>query len=235
MTQKKENLFINLACNIIIPVFILNKGQSFFSFFNSLHILILALAFPIGYGAFDWLRNKRKNIISLFGVLNVLSTGGLALFKVKGIWFAVKEALFPLLIGLFVLFSAYTKKSFFEYLCSSAPLFNWTRIKECSSDKSLKKLFRKSTLWFSLSFFLSAGLNFALALFIFTDSAKTLVEQEKEMLLNQQIADMTWLGFVVIGLPMTVFAGFILWSFMKNLKQITGLSLEEIMPGAKPQ
>ena len=47
MTEKKENPFLNLGFNIILPVLILNKAQKFIQIENSaVFILVLALAFP---------------------------------------------------------------------------------------------------------------------------------------------------------------------------------------------
>ncbi len=192
--------------------------------------LLLALAFPLFYGLFDLFKHKRKNFIALLGALNVCFTGGFALLSLSGIWFAVKEALFPLLIGLFVLFSAYTGKNFFEYLIRSMPL-NWTLIEEkiqaLSSASALKALFQKATVWFSFSFFVSAVLNFLLALYIFADKG---TGKPDSLEMNQKIADMTWLGFVVIGLPLTLFSVFVFWRFLRGLSRLTGLSLEQILP-----
>ena len=112
--NQRENPFFNISFNIVIPIIILNKGHLFFGPSSGVLVLLLSLFFPIFYGVCDLIKHKRKNIISAFGILNVLFTGGLALYKLDGIWFAVKEALFPLLIGVFVLISAYGKKSFFE-------------------------------------------------------------------------------------------------------------------------
>lgn len=197
-------------------------------------VLLLALAFPVFYGVFDFIKNKRKNIISIFGTINVLLTGGFALYKLDGIWFAIKEATFPLLIGVFVFISAYTKKSFFEYLSHHAPLFKWDLIKEqiqaISSLEHLTTLFKKATIMFSLSFFISAILNFVLALYIFSEQGPPEISlAEKEMILNKKIADMTWLGFVVIGLPMTLFAIGIFWWFLKKLSKLTQLPIEQLM------
>ena len=232
---KRENPFISLLCNIVIPVAILNKGHLILE--NNLLSLLLALAFPVFYGLFDLLKNKRKNIISGFGVLNVLFTGGLALFQAQGIWFAVKEAAFPGLIGIFVLISAYTKKSFFEYILREAPLLKWDlveeRLKRFSSIERLKTLFKKSTLMFSFSFFISALLNFVLALYIFSPEKGGLSPEEQEVLLNKKIADMTYLGFIVIGLPMTAFALAVFWWFLKKLSRAVQLPIEQILSAAK--
>ena len=219
--NKQENPFFNLLFNLIIPVILLNKGHTVFGKHSGVLILLLALAFPIFYGLYDFIKNKRKNIISIFGVLNVLFTGGLALYKVQGIWFAIKEAIFPLLIGLFVFISAFMKKNFFEYLTHCSPIFHWELIKEkiqvSSSTEYLKKLFKQATIIFSMSFFISAVLNFILALYIFSETETTVSPAEKEIILNQKIADMTWLGFIVIGLPMTAFAFGVFWWFFKKI------------------
>ena len=232
--NQRENPLFNLLFNILIPVVILNKGHSLLGNNKGVLILLLALAFPLFYGFFDFIKNKRKNIVSVFGTLNVLFTGGLALYKLDGIWFAVKEAAFPLLLGVFVAVSAYTKKNFFEYLIRHSHLFKWNLIEEktkaLSSINHLKTLFKKATLMFSTSFFISAVLNFILALYIFSEKTTEGISSiEKEILLNQKIADMTWLGFVVIGLPMTVFAIGIFWWFLKQLTKITHLSMEQII------
>ncbi len=238
--NQRENPFFNLLFNIFIPIFFLNKGHVIFGENAGILTLLLALAFPVFYGAFDLIKNKRKNIISLFGILNVLFTGGFALYKVDGIWFAVKEAAFPLLIGVFVFISSYTKKNFFEYLMRHSHLFKWDLIEEkiqtFSSMNHLKALFRKSTFIFSLSFFISAILNFVLALYIFSpEEVSDLSSTKKEIILNKKIADMTWMGFIVIGLPMTVFTiGLFFW-FVKKLTKMTRLSTEEILIMARPR
>ncbi len=241
MTKSKnqEHPFISLLFNIFIPVIILNKGHRVFGMeFSATSVLLVALALPVSYGAWDWYQNKRKNLVAGFGIINVLFTGGLALLKVKGIWFAVKEAGFPFLIGVFVLISAYIKKPFFERLIMHSHLLNWTLIESqitktqnplILKDK-LKMLFTKSTILFSYSFFMSAVMNFILAIYIFTDSPTSVSSTESNIILNKKIADMTWLGFVVIGLPLTIFTMGIFWWFLKKLSRITDLSIEQLLP-----
>ncbi|WP_374030368.1 VC0807 family protein [Bdellovibrio bacteriovorus] len=104
----KENGLLNIVFNIVLPVLILNKLSKFIGPFWA---LVLALAFPLGYGAYDLIKRKKFNAFSALGLLNVLLTGGLALLGLHGFWFAVKEAAFPALVGLFVLGSAFTKKT----------------------------------------------------------------------------------------------------------------------------
>ena len=232
--NQRENPFFNLLFNILIPIILLNKGHLLFGKKTAVFVLLLALACPLFYGIFDFIKNKRKNIISIFGTLNVLFTGGFALYKLSGTWFAVKEAVFPLLVGIFIFISAYTKKNFFEYLIRYSPILKWDLIEKkiqiFSSKNHLKILFKKCTLMFSLSFFISAILNFILALYIFSEEKLLeLSSSEKEIILNKKIADMTWMGFVIIGLPMTVFAIGVFWWFLKHLAKITQLRMEQIL------
>ena len=232
MNKQQENPFFNILFNIVIPVIILNKGTAWFGNQSGLQTLFIALAFPITFGIYEWFKHKRKSLLSGLGILNVLLTGGLAVLKTDGLWFAFKEAAFPLLIGLFIGFSAFTKKPFFRYLIKHSQIFNWDLIRSVlttsQSQNQLEKLFKKLTLVFSFSFFISALLTFILALYIFSGT-NNLPELEKELVLNKKIADMTWIGFIVIGLPMTFIAAGIFWFFINKLKQLTQLPTKQIL------
>ncbi len=233
--KQKENPLLSLFFNIVIPVIILNKGHSLLNDPSGIITLIVALAFPVIYGTYDLVQHKRKNFIAAFGVLNVLMTGGLALLKMDGIWFAVKEASFPLLLGVFILISAYTKTPFFTYLINQS---SWLKREitapyiEASQFK-LNILLKQSTILFSISFFISSLLNFILALYIFSPIDTTLSEVNKMIILNQKIADMTWISLLVIGLPMTMIAAWIFWRFLKKLSQITQQPIEQILDRAQ--
>ena len=236
--NQRDNPLFSLLFNIIIPVVILNKGADFFNFLDSsqtaLLVLLCALAFPVLYGSYDLIKHKKTNLLAGFGVVNVLLTGGLALLNMSGIWFAVKEAAFPLLLALFVLGSAYTQKPFFEQLVMHSSLLNWKAIEQHTPldvlKPQLKKLFKQSTVWFSYSFFMSAVLNFVLAVYIFSDLNPGLSDESSKIILNKKIADMTWLGFVIIGLPCGLFAVGIFWRFLKQLSSLTKLPIEELLP-----
>ena len=173
--KKNENPILSLACNIVIPVLILNKGHKYLGEFLS-HVgiwtLILALLFPMIYGGFDLLKKNKWNWLSVLGIVNIVLTGGLALLQMTSIWFAIKEAVFPLLIGIFVCATLLTPTSFFEHLVSKAHFFKWSliqeKIKEMSKEVEFKRLMQKCTLCFSLTFVISAALNFFLALYIFS-------------------------------------------------------------------
>lgn len=227
---EKENGFLNLIFNILIPVLILNKLSKFIGPFWA---LILALAFPLGYGAYDLIKRKKVNAFSVLGLLNVMFTGGLALMGVSGIWFSIKEAAFPLLVGCFVFGSAFTKKPFIETLFLNPSLMKVELLEEKLMAHGKQKEFhdhmKKATMWLSGSFVLSALLNFILAERIFLPIDATLTPEAHSLVLNEQIAKMTTWSMAVIMIPSMIFLMGIFWYLMKGINQFSGLKTEELM------
>lgn len=222
-------MLLNLICNIALPVFILNR---FSVPWGPALALVVALAFPLSYGAYDLYRRKKTNIMSVLGLLNILVTGGLALLGVTGFWFAVKEAAFPALIGAFVLASAWTKKPAVEMLFLNPTFFHLDRIQAKVDDKgahdSFHLLLVGSTKWLAISFFLSAAMNFALALRIFKPMPEQMEASAVRILLNEQLAQMHQWSFLVILAPSMMFLMAIFYFMIKKIRDLTGLTDDEI-------
>ena len=68
---KKENLILNLACNLAIPTFVLMQ-LSKDKWLGPQWGMAAALVFPLGYGIYDLIQRKKTNIFSVVGVLSVL-------------------------------------------------------------------------------------------------------------------------------------------------------------------
>lgn len=233
--MKKNNTsnntgFWHIIVNIILPVYILNKGAKFG--LTPQNALILALSLPLCSGLYSVYKNKKMDFVSLLGLLNILISGTLSLMALGGIWFAVKEALFPLLIGIFVLFSSFGKNPFFETLFLNPNAFDVDRIKEKiqTSDKEtdFKILMKQATQFLSLSFLMSAVLNFILAMNIFIPLADSMTTEEKQNALNQQLGEMTLYSAIVILLPSIIFLGAILYYTFKRLTALTGLTTNDL-------
>jgi hypothetical protein len=231
MTEpRKENPLISLTCNIILPVLILNKlsvrlGPGL--------ALVLAIASPLAYGLWDLAKTKKANPISILGIINTLITGGFALSGVSGRWFAVKEAAFPLLIGIFVIFSTRKERSAVEMLFLNPQLFHLDKLKQIITEKKLETPFRnlmiRSTQWLGVSFFFSATLNLTLALLIFEPLNPALDDTAKQTTLNSQIATMTQWSMLVILVPSMIFLMAIFFLMVRKLKQMTGLTDDELL------
>jgi len=235
VNQTRENPLYNLILNIILPILILYKGPQVFeqpifrSLFpiehTSLYSLILALSFPFIYGLTDYILKKKFNVISLISLIGILLTGGLALFQVEGIYFAIKEALVPLVIGVIVAASILYKKPLISLMLSAVfkqDLIDHNLTKH-NKEKDFQKVLNKTTLWLAGSFFISAILNFIIGMLVFKKIDPNITEQARAQILNAQIADMTWMGYVFISLPLSVIMIFILYDILTNLKKMTGL------------
>ena len=69
-----------------------------------------------------------------------------------------------------------------------------------------------------------------IALYVFKNIDPQLSEAIKEQIINKQVADMTWMGYVFIAVPLTIITGFLFWWILKQLKLLTDLTLEELIP-----
>jgi len=233
MKTKKENPFVNLIANIILPVFILNKTALFPGEHKALLALAVALLFPIAYGLWDLVQNSKTNYFSILGLINTLITGLFAVFALDGFWFAVKEAALPACLGVGVYISSLKNKPFIKNLIASSGLFNMDLIQEKSTElkteKGIEKSFLKANKLFSYSFFISAVLNFVLAVYIFKPIEESSSDADKAVVLNGQISQMTWAGMLVISVPMVFFLGFTFYKLIQDLQSHTGLSQDEII------
>lgn len=234
----KENPLVAIFLTIALPVAVLNQLTKRLGESGPLIALILALAFPIGYAIWDYLNRRHKSWMALLGVVNLLLTGGLALIKPEGIWFAVKEAAFPFVLGVGVLFSAFTEKPLMKMITYNLHVLDIKlideRLRELGTESHFMAHLRRSTQYFALSFFISSFLNFILAFRIFVSIDPNLPNLEQSAILNDQIARMTWMGFVVIALPLMGFSMVVMWHLIRGIKRLTGLSFAQILPNEQP-
>lgn len=201
--------------------------------------LLIALAFPLINGVYSLIKDKKVNFISVLGLANILFSGILTLLALGGIWFAVKEAIFPLLIGLFVFASSRTKKPFFETMFLNPSIFQLDKLDAALDSDQKKKDFNtlivRSTQYLSASFLLSAALNFGLSLYIFTPLSEDLTTEQKQQILNEQLSHMTAYSMVVILVPTLIFVGFIMYNAFKKTTALTGLKMDDLMVNNTPK
>ncbi len=229
--QKQQNSFSHILYNILIPIIILNQGHKFG--LNAKVSLLLALSFPLFFTLRAFIKDKKIDFISLLGLLNVLVSGIFTLMTLEGMWFAIKEAAFPLLIGSFVLGSSFTKKPFFETVFLNPTTFNVDKVEARLISPEKKNefflLMKLLTRWLSISFLLSSILNFGLALYVFTPLSETLTESEKQEVLNEQLSRMHLYSLGVILVPSMIFLGTLIYFAFKRINHITGLTTDELI------
>lgn len=79
----RENLFANLICTIAVPALVLSKLSAPERLGPAL-ALAVALAFPVGYGVWDFAKRRKFNFVAGIGFASTLLTGGFGLAKVDG-------------------------------------------------------------------------------------------------------------------------------------------------------
>jgi hypothetical protein len=219
----KENLLLNLACNVAAPALILSKLSDRLGAKNA---LMLALSFPLAYGIYDLLKRRNFNFLAALGFTSTLATGGLGLLKLEPHWFAVKEAVVPCLIGLTVLVSQWTKKPLVRTMLFNEQVIDVPRVEAAINaggrQADFAYLMKTSSWLLAGSFALSAVLNFVLARIIITAMPDT-------PLFNEQLGRLTWLSYIVIMLPSMAVMIFALWRLLKGLQALTGLALDDIL------
>lgn len=221
----RENLFLSLALNILIPALILSKlaGEDRL---GPMGALLGALAFPIGYFIYDKIKRGKNNFFSIIGFASTLLTGGFGLLALDGLWFAVKEAGVPLIFGIAILASLQTKTPLVRMMFFNPTLFNTTKIEgllaERNQTAAFDQLMTRAAYWLAGSFFLSAVLNFFLTRHV-VKSAGGSSEQITEL------GKLMWLSWPVIVLPCMIVMIYALFRMINGLKDLTGLDMEELL------
>ena len=245
---KRENLLLNIVFNIAAPSLILSwlseprywkwlagliGSQAFAGpddtaakTFGAACGLILALLFPVIYGAYDLITRRKTNFISILGFFSVLLTGGMGLLKADGLWFAVKEASIPLLIGAMVLITQRTKRPLVREFLYNDQVINTPRSEAALAEKGTKpefeRLLASSSTLLALGFLVSAFLNFGLARYLLVSPAGTAQ-------FNSELGRMNALSWPVIVLPTMIITIYALWRLLKGVETLSGLSFDDLL------
>lgn len=224
MTTKKENNFVSLAINILVPALILSKGVAYANL-TPLQGLLIALSFPVIYGIYSIIALKKTNFISILGFISILLSGMVGVFQFPPEWIAVKEAAIPFIIAIVIFISGFTSFPLATKLIYNPEIFNVslieTRLPMSGKELLDIKLKRVSNL-IVFSFLVSAALNFALAKVLVKSAAGTAA-------FNEELGKMTFWSFPVIAVPSTMIMLFAFWSLYKSINQLTQLTLEEML------
>ena len=243
---QRENIWLNLGLNVLIPSLLLTKGQGWLeklagrmSVFDGLLtglneagvktsavVLVIALAFPVLYGIYDFVVRKKYNFFSVLGFVSVLISGGIGLFELNKDWVAVKEAAIPALFAIAVLVSLKTPFPLVRTFLFSPEIFDVPKIETALAEKGqqqpFEKLMARCTVMLSGSFVFSAILNFFLAkYFIRSDTNSDAFAVE--------LGKMNFWSWPVITLPSMVIMFYILTQLINGIHAYTGYDLEEVM------
>lgn len=186
--------------------------------------LVVALAFPVTHGVRGVMREGRVHWLSILGIVSVLLTGGLALLELPKEYIVVKETGIPLLIGLVLL----------GFQLAGKPLVRWVLSQVMDMEKvaadyaalGKEREFRRDVAVFDygylVSFFISAVLNYLLAVFILQSDPGTPA-------FTEELGQMTALSFPVISVPLMIITLGLLIFLWWRISKVTGNSAEHYL------
>ena len=221
----KPRPFVDMILGIIIPSVILMKfsGDSELGATNA---LIVALAFPIGWGLFELIKYKKFNFIALLGLVSVLLTGGIGLLELDTQWLAIKEAAIPCVIGIAVLVSTKTRYPLIKTLLYNPKILNVGKIHqkldECNAVELFETRLMNATYFLGGTFFFSSFMNYILARWVVSSPAGSAA-------FNEELGQMTLLSYPVIVIPSMIMMSAIFYYLWRTIHSMTGLTLEEII------
>lgn len=230
---KRENVWLNLALNIIIPTVLLIKGANWFGidpedWYGQARLLVFSLAFPLCYGLYDFATRKKINFFSILGFFSILITGGVGLLGLPKEWVAIKEAAIPALFAVAVLSSLVTPFPLIRAFLLNPEIFDVPRIEAALDEKGkrfdFEKLMKTCTLLLAASFIVSAFLNYGLAKYMVThDPDVDLAGYNKDM------GRMTAWSYLVIMVPSMAIMMVALFKLANGIEDFTGFHLEDVM------
>lgn len=225
VAEKKQSPFLDLLISIVIPSIILMK-LSGPDKLGPTGGLVVALAFPITWGIYELVKNKKKNWVAVLGVVSVLLTGGIGLLQIDSKWLAVKEAAIPAIIGIGVLLASKLGFPIVRKLLFNPAIMNTERIDAELDKKGNKPQFEtrldNANYLFAGTFAFSAVMNYLLAKWIVTSDTGTAA-------FNEELGRMTLLSYPVIAIPSMIMMVGIFFYIWRTANKLTGLSLEEMM------
>jgi hypothetical protein len=221
----KPSPWLELAVTIAIPALVLMQLSSA-SRLGPVGALLLALAFPLAYGGWELLRQRKLNLMASIGVVSTLLTGGIGLLALDPQWLAVKEAAVPGAIGLAVLVSARTRWPLIRMLVYSPQLVDVARVDAQLAARGTTAAFetrlRNGTLLLAGTFFFSALMNYLLARWVVTSPAGTEA-------FNAELGRMTLLGYPIIVIPSLLMMAGVMYYLARGAHRLTGLELEQML------
>ena len=219
---RRENPLLNIGLNIALPAIVLMQ-LSREDRLGPVYGLLLALAFPVGYGLYDFAARRGFNFYSALGFVSVLLTGGIGLLKLPVEWLAIKEAAVPFIAGVAVLISLRTRypliKTIIHQVIAGERVYAALRQRDRIPAYERRLVIATYMVVFGL--LVSTVLNYVLARVI-------VVSEPGSTAFNEELGRMTALSFPVITVPSIIILVIALYYLVSGITKETGLDLQDI-------
>jgi len=224
LSQNRSPL-LEIAVTLLVPSLILmqlSKPEQL----GTAGALVLALAFPIGWGVRELLRSRKFSLFAGLGIVSLLLTGGIGLLELDTRWLAVKEAAIPGVLSLIVAASALTRAPLVRVLLYNPMLLDTAKIDAALALRGnlpeFQARLRGATWMLAGSFAFSSIMNYVLATWIVTSPAGSAA-------FNEELGRLTLLSYPMIALPATLIMMAVLWYLAVGMKRLAGLSLTDAL------
>ncbi len=243
--DKGTQSLLNVLLSVLAPVMVLDHcsvaGDKFWQL-GTTPAMVLALALPLGFGAWTFIQSRKVEPLTLFGLLGTILTGVVTIYANSGTgeailpdtpwWYAAKEAAIPLLLCGAVMVTAKRQDSLLRVLLYSDSLFDIRTIEKQIAEKNQQTaydtLLWRSSLFLGLSLVVSAVGNFILSLcFLLPVLDQPAAQQALEY--NYAVGRMTWWGYLVIGVPLLITLAGVIRHLISRLEMLTGLDRDRLM------
>lgn len=188
--------------------------------------LLLAIAFPLGWGARDFLARRRLNLFAALGLVSILLTGGIGLLELDARWLAIKEAAIPGLLGLAVAASAHTRHPLVRVLLFNPAIMHVALIRDSLMRRGTLDHFearlRTATWMLGGAFFFSSAMNYLLATWIVVSPSGTAA-------FNEELGRLALLGYPMITLPSMLIMAAVLYYLTRAIRTLAGLQWTEAL------
>jgi hypothetical protein len=226
VTQKQPHPLLDLALTVILPSLALEK-LSAPERLGPLWALVVALLLPLGFGIWCFVNKRGMNFFSILGLTAVIVTGVLGLWQLNATWFAAKEAMFPLFLGIAFPLSHRWGKPLVNDLMLNPQMINLPALHQAldtpEKHHSFALVLKKASWGMAGTMVFSSVMNFALALYLLGDKAPGSEEYTKA------IGRLNWSGSLILMIPlMAVLLALMFW-LLRSISRITGLDRDDLM------
>ncbi len=227
--ERRENPLLNLGLNIVIPVIILIRFSGEDQL-GPVYGLLVALAFPVGYGLYDFVVRRGFNFYSVLGFISIMLTGGIGLLKLPVEWLAIKEAAIPFIIGVAVLVSLRTRYPLVKTIIHK--VLDVDRVNEALREQGSVEAYERrlvvSTYMVAFGLLVSTVLNYVLARIV-------VVSEPGTTAFNEELGRMTALSFPVITVPSITILAIALYYLVSGITKQTGLAFQDIFASTRDE
>ena len=219
---RRENPLLNIGLNIALPAIVLMQ-LSREDRLGPVYGLLLALAFPVGYGLYDFAARRGFNFYSALGFVSVLLTGGIGLLKLPVEWLAIKEAAVPFIAGVAVLISLRTRYPLIKTIIHQVIAVErvYAALRQRDRVPAYERRLVIATYMVVFGLLVSTVLNYVLARVV-------VVSEPGSTAFNEELGRMTALSFPVITVPSIIILVIALFYLVSGITKETGLDPQDV-------